>query len=84
MCCVIVTGDSQDIVIKKEYHLHITYTIQIVNNRTINTVGHDELPSSALEMAQGPCEMGCINISASHTTLDQTLNTTADHRDCYV
>lgn len=64
--------------------MHITYTIQIVNNRTINTGGHDELPSSALEMAQDPGEMGYINISATHSPSDQTLNATADHRDCYV
>lgn len=69
---------------RKQYNLHITYTIQIVNNRAIDTREHDELPSTVLEMAQDPGVIGYINIIAAQSTLDQMLNATADLRDCYV
>ncbi len=46
--------------LKKEYHLHITYAIQIVNNRPINTGEHDELPLTALEMTQDSGVIGYI------------------------
>lgn len=44
----------------KKYQLHITYIIQIVNNRTINIEEHDELPPTALEMTRYPGVIGYI------------------------
>lgn len=35
-------------------------------------------------MTQDPGVIGYIYISATHSTLDQTLNARADNRDCYV
>ena len=55
---------------------------QIVNNRPINPGEYDELSTVALEITHPyPGVIGYINISASHSTLDHTLNATADHSD---
>lgn len=61
-----------------KYHLHITFTIQIVHNRQINSREHDGLALPDKEETQEPTEIGYINILANHSSLDQSLNTTAE------